>query len=406
MADISNATYWSEIDATNDQSPPNGAPEGWSPASVNDWGRATMGAVKRSWDRSNPTVTSTGSAGAFVYTPSNASYPVAYVQGETYSFKANFTAVGGDTLNVNSLGALGIYKSTPSGMVAVVAGDIQTNAMVECVYDSALNGGLGGFQLVNSAAGAASFIPPGSMMMYAATAAPSGWLLCNGSAVSRTTYATLFSAISTTYGTGDGSTTFNVPDCRGRFMAGYDPSNASGRLTAASSGGASASALANAGGEQSHTLVTGELAAHSHGVSDPGHGHGFNDPGHGHGVSDPQHIHGVGDPGHGHGVNDPGHAHTYDQTQGGGGTVIYQAGPSLLQFPGEPTSTSTTSISIQGSGTGVYLGYALTGIGIQGAGTGASVAAAGTGISTQNAGSSTGHNTVPPALIVNYIIKT
>lgn len=65
-------------------------------------------------------------------------------------------------------------------------------------------------------------VPAGIMMPFAGTAAPSGWLLCYGQAVSRTTYATLFAAISTQFGIGDGSTTFNVPDMRGRVPAGKD----------------------------------------------------------------------------------------------------------------------------------------------------------------------------------------
>jgi microcystin-dependent protein len=57
---------------------------------------------------------------------------------------------------------------------------------------------------------------------YGAASAPAGWLLCDGSAVSRTVYANLFTAISTTYGVGDGSTTFNVPNLKGRVIVGYD----------------------------------------------------------------------------------------------------------------------------------------------------------------------------------------
>ncbi len=63
---------------------------------------------------------------------------------------------------------------------------------------------------------------PGALMYYAASSAPSGWLKANGAAVSRTTYATLFAAIGTTFGAGDGSTTFNLPDLRGEFIRGYD----------------------------------------------------------------------------------------------------------------------------------------------------------------------------------------
>lgn len=65
-------------------------------------------------------------------------------------------------------------------------------------------------------------LPAGAVQVFAMNTAPSGWLSCDGSAVSRTTYSTLFSAISTTYGTGDGSTTFNLPDLRGEFIRGWD----------------------------------------------------------------------------------------------------------------------------------------------------------------------------------------
>lgn len=62
--------------------------------------------------------------------------------------------------------------------------------------------------------------PVGTVILNAAANVPIGWLLCNGQAVSRTTYAALFAALSTTWGVGDGSTTFNVPDLRGRFPRG------------------------------------------------------------------------------------------------------------------------------------------------------------------------------------------
>lgn len=64
--------------------------------------------------------------------------------------------------------------------------------------------------------------PTGSVIAYAASTAPLGFLKCNGAAVSRTTYATLFARIGTTFGSGDGSTTFNVPELRGEFIRGFD----------------------------------------------------------------------------------------------------------------------------------------------------------------------------------------
>ena len=65
-----------------------------------------------------------------------------------------------------------------------------------------------------------SEVPAGTMQMFAGNTIPAGWLLCDGSAVSRTNYAKLFSAIGTTWGTGDGSTTFNLPNSIGRFAEG------------------------------------------------------------------------------------------------------------------------------------------------------------------------------------------
>lgn len=69
-------------------------------------------------------------------------------------------------------------------------------------------------------------VPPGMIAPYAGKTAPEGWLLCDGSAVSRTTYADLYAAIGTTYGAGNGSTTFALPDLRGRVPAGANASNA------------------------------------------------------------------------------------------------------------------------------------------------------------------------------------
>lgn len=64
--------------------------------------------------------------------------------------------------------------------------------------------------------------PIGSIQIYAGSTAPNGWLICDGSAVSRTTYANLFNIIGTTYGAGDGSTTFNLPNLKGRIPVGLD----------------------------------------------------------------------------------------------------------------------------------------------------------------------------------------
>lgn len=80
------------------------------------------------------------------------------------------------------------------------------------------------------------YVSSGMVMPFAGSAAPTGWLECNGSAVSRTTYAALFAVIGTLWGVGDGSTTFNLPETRGEFIRGYDNSRGvdSGRVLASS----------------------------------------------------------------------------------------------------------------------------------------------------------------------------
>ena len=70
--------------------------------------------------------------------------------------------------------------------------------------------------------GSTALTPSGTVIWFAANAAPTGYLKANGAAISRTTYANLFAAIGTTFGVGDGSTTFNVPDLRGEFLRGWD----------------------------------------------------------------------------------------------------------------------------------------------------------------------------------------
>jgi microcystin-dependent protein len=106
--------------------------------------------------------------------------------------------------------------------------------------------------------------PTGAIVGFGGSSAPAGWLLCGGQAVNRTTFAALFAVISTTYGAGDGSTTFNVPDLRGRVPAGKDDmgGSAANRLTTGGSG-INGAALASAGGTETHTLTEPQMR-HQH----------------------------------------------------------------------------------------------------------------------------------------------
>lgn len=177
-------------------------------------------------------------------------------------------------------------------------------------------------------------VPTGSYAAYAGSTAPTGWLLCYGQAVGRSAYANLYAVISTTYGTGDGSTTFNIPDLRGRTLFGLDNmgGSAAGRLTGSNLGNiTSPTTLGSTGGEENHTSTLAETANH------------------------------------GHGVNDSGHSHTYNI--GGLGTTL-AGGGNWTPYASGNTGVSTTGITIQASG------------------------------------SSASHNTCPPALIANILIKT
>lgn len=114
-----------------------------------------------------------------------------------------------------------------------------------------------------AAAEASSAVPAGTIIAFGNSIAPSGYLDCNGQNVSRTTYSALFAAIGTTWGTGDGSTTFTLPDLRRRTLIGQGGVQVSGP----------GSAVGQVGGAETHALTTTEMPSHTHGVTDPGHGH-------------------------------------------------------------------------------------------------------------------------------------
>lgn len=104
-------------------------------------------------------------------------------------------------------------------------------------------------------------VTSGIVMAFAGNPAPAGWLLCDGTAVSRTTYAQLFANIGTAYGNGDGTNTFNLPDLRGRTPVGLD------------GGQTEFNAIGKTGGEKAHATTIAEMPSHNHTTNTTGAGH-------------------------------------------------------------------------------------------------------------------------------------
>lgn len=113
-------------------------------------------------------------------------------------------------------------------------------------------------------------IPIGAMIEFAGSAEPTNWLFCDGRAISRSTYSALFAAIGTTYGVGDGSTTFNLPDARFRVGVAPDDMGTAEGAASRDSGTTYASgsgAIGSEGGADSKTLAEANLPSHTHGAS-------------------------------------------------------------------------------------------------------------------------------------------
>jgi microcystin-dependent protein len=141
-----------------------------------------------------------------------------------------------------------------SGAGAIPVANLPTNIPGSSLTDlSTISSGAGVIPAANLPV---TSIPTGlGPLPWPTSTAPSGWLLCDGAAVSRTTYSALFAVIGTTYGVGDNSTTFNLPNMKGRIPVGYD------------SGQTEFDALGETGGSKTHTLSTSEMPSHSHTVT-------------------------------------------------------------------------------------------------------------------------------------------
>lgn len=220
-------------------------------------------------------------------------------------------------------------------------------------------------------------VPAGVMTPFAGSSSPAGWLLCNGAAVSRTTYAELFAAIGTAWGAGDGSTTFNLPDMRQRFPLGVAASGTGNTLGA-----------------------TGGAIDHTH--TGPSHTH--TGPSHTHGVGTLEAAAG-GTHNHDQGTSASGgsHSHSFADTSGGGssGVSVVTGGAGGAAVTAHTHSVSGTTGSggshthdLGNGGSGGSHTHTISG----------STAAGGTGSTGAGGTGATGANN-PPFAAVHYIIK-
>lgn len=194
-----------------------------APDTVNNSARQLMARVAETIKDLTPTRTSGGTGNA--YTVTTSSSIAALVDGTVVYFYADKTSTGAATLAVNSFGAKPLRAKTATSLTS---GDIQSGTIVAAYYRLAGDEWI----VVNSGFHTNALVPTllasqlvtlrvGSVLPWPTATIPTGWLECDGSAISRTTYATLYATLGTIYGAGDASTTFNLPDYRGQFLRGH-----------------------------------------------------------------------------------------------------------------------------------------------------------------------------------------
>jgi len=340
--------------------------EGQAPSTVNDSARAMMAAASKYRDDVAGAIATAGSASAYTLASFQVFDTLAHMDGAMIAFTAHAGNAGACTLNVDGLGAKPL-RSAPA--TELLAGMLVAGTPYAATYYN-----VSGEWILRGLTGAPG-IPLGVALPYFGVTAPaSAFALPFGQAISRTTYVNLFNLVATTYGAGDGSTTFNLPDLRGYLLAGKDDMGgaAASRITAGASG-IDGTVLGAAGGAQTVALGTAQMPAHSHGVSDPTHAHSVSDPSHSHGVSDPTHAHSVA-------------FSTAATTNGSISPFAFVdgvgAGANVTA-----TAAAATNISIAAATTGISLGAAATGIAIQAAGGGSA------------------HQNMPPTRICNFIMR-
>jgi microcystin-dependent protein len=220
------------------------------------------------------------------YVPGSHSLQV-FRNGKLLTVISEYTETGVSTVTLGSGATVGDV------FIFFVAGGNATNSCIPAIFDEGLSIGRAaeidfvGEGVVATFSGGRATVtipgaPTGAVIDFAGAVTPVGWLLCDGSTVSRTTYANLFTTIGTTYGAGDLSTTFNVPDLRGRTSIGVGTGS-----------GLTPRALAAIGGEEFHTISVGEMPSHTHFYNSPPAVAQAHDPYAG-GI-EASHVHGPGD---------------------------------------------------------------------------------------------------------------
>jgi microcystin-dependent protein len=227
--------------------------EGQAPSSVNDSARAMMAATAKYRDDIAGAIVTGGASTAYTITSFEVFDTLAHLNGQMIAFTPHTTNGATVTLNVDGLGAKPL-RSSPN--TELLAGTIVQGTPYVAVY----NNSDGAFYLQSFYGNPYNIPLAGGLPFFGTTAPNSSFVFPFGQAISRTTYSALFALLSTTYGTGDGSTTFNVPDLRGRVVAGRDDMGGSAASRLTNSGSSIiGTTLGAAGGGETQILTLAQL---------------------------------------------------------------------------------------------------------------------------------------------------
>ena len=247
---------YSQTAASNGVADPSSPfPEGQAPSSVNDSVRGMMAALAMYRDDIAGAIVTAGTNLAYTVATFSGFDTLAHLDKQMVAFTPHTTNGAGPLfLNVDSTGSKPLR---PSPGVEFPAGVLILGTPYVAVYNNT-----DGAWYVQGGFGNPYNVPIGCGLDFWGTIAPNAaFTFPVGQAISRTAYPVAFNLFGTSYGAGDGSTTFNLPDKRGRVSVGYDNGNITGRQNGAYSGGVNAGILGASGGEQGHLLTAVEAPA-------------------------------------------------------------------------------------------------------------------------------------------------